>query len=227
MPGELAKAMNGVMKSVGYVQKDAQMQGAGTYRYATEAAFISAVRPAMVENGIVVVPVNVEQIESENYETARGGKMHRMVCRITFRFTHVSGDALDVVTLGEGADAGDKCANKCMTAAMKYALRQAFLIETGNDPDDSPSHERVAQQPAKPAAPVNAHRPQLSGAADNPGARQAAIDAYAACPDMAAFREVGGRVRELKHAGKLSDADLAAVRGAAGAAQDRLAAAKA
>ena len=33
---------------------------------------------------------------------------------------------------------------KALTGAYKYALRQAFLLETGDDPDRQPSHEQEA-----------------------------------------------------------------------------------
>jgi len=147
----LAAAMNAVMAEVKYVQKDKQMQGGGGYRYASDEAFIDALRPALVSHGIVVAPVGVEMLAAEQYTTKSGAPMNRMVVKITYRFLHAaSGEYLDVVTLGESADSGDKCANKCMTAAQKYALRQAFTIETGNDPDDTPSEQAQRAAPPKP-----------------------------------------------------------------------------
>ena len=37
-------------------------------------------------------------------------------------------------------DVGDKSANKAATGLLKYALRQTFLIETGDDPDAESSN---------------------------------------------------------------------------------------
>jgi hypothetical protein len=55
--------------------------------------------------------------------------------RLTYRFSHVSGEYIDVQTIGEALDTSDKAANKAMTIGLKYAIRQFFLIETGDDPD--------------------------------------------------------------------------------------------
>jgi hypothetical protein len=62
---------------------------------------------------------------------------------------HVHSDTyIDIQTTGEGADSGDKSSNKAMTGGYKYALRQVFCIETGDDPDKYPSEERVTPKPA-------------------------------------------------------------------------------
>jgi hypothetical protein len=63
---------------------------------------------------------------------------------------------MDIQTLGEGSDTGDKTLNKCMTAAYKYAIRQTLMISTGDDPDAIPSNEtRSTKAPLtlKPATP--------------------------------------------------------------------------
>ena len=53
-----------------------------------------------------------------------------------FIFEHVdTGDQAYVEVFAEAADQGDKRASKAMTLAKKYALREFFLIETGDDPD--------------------------------------------------------------------------------------------
>ncbi len=52
-----------------------------------------------------------------------------------------NGKSIQVTSIGEAADYGDKAANKAMTAAMKYNMRQTLIIETGDDPDNTPSTE--------------------------------------------------------------------------------------
>ena len=52
---ELATALNAVMGAVGYVQKAQQMSQGMRYRYAGEADIIAALRPSMVEHGLVHV----------------------------------------------------------------------------------------------------------------------------------------------------------------------------
>jgi hypothetical protein len=220
LPGpakSLAEAMHRVMTQVGYVQKKGTMQGAGSYKFAGEAQFIEAIRPELVAQQIVVCPVGMEPLVSEVFTSSGGKPQNRIVLRVTFRFTHAaSGQSLDVVTCGEGVDQGDKATNKAMTGAMKYALRQAFVIETGNDPDDTPSHTQE-RAPVQQAQPVR----------DNLQLRGKFVSDFAQCKDMTGFRALGLMVKGDADAGKLSPADLAAIRDAAGATQDRLAGAPA
>jgi len=128
------------MQEVGYVKKQ---KGTNlNYTYAGEAALISALRPAMVENGIYMHVLKIESVTRESYTTAKGTAMVNTVISAIIRFAHVSGSYVDVASTGEGSDAGDKSANKAMTGLYKYAMRQTFCIETGDDPDKFASEER-------------------------------------------------------------------------------------
>ena len=142
---EIFKAMNQVMTQVGYVQK--QRGKNLNYSYAGEAALIEAIRPAMVDNGLFVFPAAVKA-KSDTYTTARGSIMNRAVVTVTYRFAHVSGETFDIQVTGEGSDIGDKSYNKAMTGAYKYALRQSFCIETGDDPGNFASEPTEAMKKA-------------------------------------------------------------------------------
>jgi hypothetical protein len=127
------QAIVATMADVGYVQKESS-RGLN-YSYASEAALIQALRPVMVEHGIFCYVLSYTP-EREKYETTKGTAMTATVASGVVRFVHApTGTYIDVMALGEGADAGDKSANKAMTGLLKYALRQTFLIETGDDPD--------------------------------------------------------------------------------------------
>ena len=140
MPSNIHEAVNAVMQEVGYVKKS--RSNGLNYSYAGEAALIAALRPAMVEQGIYMHVQDVT-FTRENYTTAKGTAMVNTVARAVIRFTHApSGTFIDVAALGEGSDAGDKSANKAMTGLYKYAMRQTFCIETGDDPDKYASEER-------------------------------------------------------------------------------------
>ena len=164
----LIQAMNEVMKEVGYVQKDKTMTFGERYSYAGEAAFIAAIRPPMVEHGIVFCPIRSELVHHEQYQNSKGTLQNRVVISVTFRFSHVSGETLDVSAMGEGIDSGDKATPKAMTSALKYALRQSFVIETGDDPDDTPSAHQERGQP-RDAEAVSHHEQALAAAEDKKG----------------------------------------------------------
>lgn len=144
MPNEIHQAINEIMQEVGYVRKS--KSGGLTYSFAGEAALIAALRPSMVEHGVYMHILKIESTTRDTYTTKNGAVMNTTFISAVVRFSHVSGSFIDVSSVGEGADSGDKSASKAMTGLYKYAMRQTFCIETGDDPDNFASVER------KPAA---------------------------------------------------------------------------
>lgn len=144
-------ALHAVMKEVGYVQK--QSSPNLSYTYAGEAALIAAIRPSMVEYGIFVYPASIPDFRTEVYTTKSGSLMNLTRVEVIYRFLHVASQSyIDVYARGEGSDSGDKSGNKAMTGAYKYALRQALMIETGDDPDKDASVERASTGGKKKAS---------------------------------------------------------------------------
>lgn len=136
------EAINAVMQEVGYVKKTSSKEL--KYTFASETAFIEAVRPAMVEHGLYLYPVTMNHVWREQYQTRSGSTMVNTLESVKYRMQHTPSDTfIEIDVLGEGADVGDKSANKAMTGSYKYALRQVFMIETGDDPDKYASEERV------------------------------------------------------------------------------------
>lgn len=143
-------AINAIMKEVGYVQKT-KVTGLN-YTFAGESALIQALRPSMVEHGVYVYVARVFDVKRENYTTAKGTQMVNTCVTGVVAFVHApSNTQIEVTSMGEGSDSGDKSQNKAMTGLYKYALRQTFCIETGDDPDrfDSAEQERPAIQVEK------------------------------------------------------------------------------
>src|SRR3990167_199841 len=134
------EAIHAVMQEVGYVKKERAANL--NYSFAGEAALIAALRPSMVEHGIYMHVLEIKDVQREQYTTARGTAMVNTVISAIVRFIHApSGTSIDVAATGEGSDAGDKSANKAMTGLFKYAIRQTYMIETGDDPDKQASEE--------------------------------------------------------------------------------------
>lgn len=151
---DIHAALAGVYASVnGYVQKT-KSEGL-RYSFASEADLIAKLRPAMVDNGVTIHVHEYTDLQRSVVQTAKGASMNVCTLRAIVRFTHAtSGTFIDVQALGEGADSGDKAGNKAMTCAYKYALRQTFAIETGDDPDrdqDNVYEQRVESMPGEHA----------------------------------------------------------------------------
>jgi hypothetical protein len=153
MEKDIHEAIVAIMKEVGYVQKQTSREL--RYTYAGEAALIEAVRPSMVAHDVYMHVEQIVKIYREQYTTKSGTAMVNTLIHAVIRFEHVSGTFIDVQATGEGADAGDKSANKAMTGAYKYAIRQTFCIETGDDPDRSPS-EQFERSTKSATTPQNA-----------------------------------------------------------------------
>ena len=131
----LQEAKLAVMRDVHYIQKSSSPNL--KYTFASEAELVKRLRDAMIEHGITMAPVEGKHISTDVSETKTGGKMRTGIIERTFRFSHVdSEDTNDVHVFGEAGDMGDKMMGKAMTHAKKYALREYFLVETGDDPDE-------------------------------------------------------------------------------------------
>ncbi|TET84640.1 MAG: hypothetical protein E3J37_03405 [Anaerolineales bacterium] len=128
------EAINFVMEKVGYVQKETSKKL--SYSFAGESAFIRAIRPHMVEVGLFVYPSSMIDLPAEPFTSRAGNVINITKLAMTYCFHHAPSETKFFVNvIGKGMDSGDKDANKAMTAAFKYALRQTLMIETGDDPD--------------------------------------------------------------------------------------------
>ena len=150
-PGNIEEALNHLMGRVGYVQKSES--GALPYSFASEVAFIKAIRPHMVDLGLTISPVGIRELETIQYLTKNGAQAFNRTFIFTFEWFHApTNTSKNVTTIGEGTDYGDKSCNKAMTVALKYAMRQSLLIETGDDPDQFNSQDFAGEDIKKSAA---------------------------------------------------------------------------
>lgn len=124
-----------VMNDLPWVGKDGMVKGGGFgYAYATEAGFIAAIRPLFVEHGLMILPI---EVHADNTKTDVSGKITYVSnVHVVYRiYDTASGEFIEITMVGAGNDSGDKAVYKAMTGAFKYALREAFMIGTGDDPE--------------------------------------------------------------------------------------------
>jgi hypothetical protein len=127
---ELAQALNNAMKQANYVQKtDGGYQG----KYISESALVDEVRPALVDNGLMIIPTTVKSMNYDSYNNAKGSMMHRIDIVMGYKLIHVSGQWLYMEIAGSDADSGSKATTKALTYAHKALLRQLFAIRSGDD----------------------------------------------------------------------------------------------
>ena len=141
-------ALNKVMDEAKYVQKNAENKFHG-YKYASEAALLETLRPAMIKHGLILIP-------SVNNASAIDEHGNTMVS-VEYTLAHVSGEIWPdkITAVGCGNDrarngtVGDKGVYKAITGANKYLLFKLFQIETGDDPE---KEEAAPQEKAETQA---------------------------------------------------------------------------
>ena len=156
----LALAICKVMAAASHVQKTGKNSFHG-YNYASDADLLRVLQPAMAEAGLIMVPTQVAQSDKQLDKGKTQTDVH-----VQYTLVHSSGETLTVQAVGRGIDKEDKGPYKAMTGALKYALRQTFLVPTGDDPEshskefEANSYSRpAAQKPAPKSAPAPAPAP--------------------------------------------------------------------
>lgn len=133
-PANLAAAVCRVMAAVTHVDKTGE-NAFHRYKYASESDLLFALQPAMAANGLALLPVGADFERVPGPETGRGKAQWVTQGTMSYLLCHESGEEVKLQVPCSGIDGEDKGAYKAATGALKYALRQAFLIPTGDDPD--------------------------------------------------------------------------------------------
>jgi len=144
---DLDKAIMAVMTEVDYVKKDGTNAQQG-FKFASAENIISEVRAAALKNKLIIGISYISVIDLETGQTKSGTSVYR--CRVSMDITLRYGKEFEIHTFfGEGADSGDKALPKAKTMCLKQALRQLFLIETGEaDADRETPPETVKKDSA-------------------------------------------------------------------------------
>lgn len=125
----------GVIQGASYVQKKGKNKEQN-YNYAMEADFLELVKPLLIKAGIVPIPTYTV-IGNEQVQTQAGKPANLVTVDLSLILQDAySAERVVVQSIGQGRDPQDKACYKAMTGAMKYALAKAFLVPTGDDPEE-------------------------------------------------------------------------------------------
>ncbi|NBI28316.1 ERF family protein [Chengkuizengella marina] len=138
----LYQKMLKVMSEVDYLQKDNKVEFETTkyktqYKAISEEKVTTSVRTALVENKLVVFPIEQKHSKDGNLTTV--DVKYKIVDAET-------GESEILVSSGTGVDTQDKGVGKAMTYAFKYLFLRSFAIPTGEDPDKISSAELDEKQ---------------------------------------------------------------------------------
>lgn len=132
-----------VMRDVRNVGKDG-FNNHHKYAFRGVDDFIGALAQPLRDHGVFMMT------EILDFQPSVRGNMNAVHLRVAFHFYGPAGDKVTATTLGEASDTADKASNKAMSAALKYALMQTFMIpvDAGSLDDGDRDHPVAQSSPA-------------------------------------------------------------------------------
>lgn len=131
-----------VMQAISYIQKGDKKVN-NQYTFVSHDAVTAAIRPHLLEHGIVVIPSVTNHTQDGN----------RTEVDILVSFVNVDApdDKVEIQFFGYGVDQQDKGPGKAFSYAKKYAFLQLFCLETGDDPErDLIDHKPAVEKTITP-----------------------------------------------------------------------------
>jgi hypothetical protein len=149
-PNKAVIAIHEVMTKVSNVHKSSSQNL--NYDFVSKDTVIAALRSHMIENGLVVYPVEINDVQQVQIQAANSKIAYRATGTVVFRFQHApSGDYIDVPISSEAIDYSDKATNKLLGFAIKNVLLQTFMLESGEKDPEEQTGESSAVEPQKSA----------------------------------------------------------------------------
>lgn len=140
-----------IVRQIDHVEKSGR-NDFQKYNYVRAADVAWMVRKALSERNVYLVS---DVVEVRNYEIpAREGVMQAVDVKMEFSFFDADDPAATPIVLhsyGTGTDKGDKAVYKAMTGALKYGLRNAFMIPDESDPEADTSVDKATSTKAAKA----------------------------------------------------------------------------
>lgn len=127
------EAISGVMRDIGAIQKN-DTNPFDKYKYRGIDAVYNAVQPALIKNGVFIVPQLVSIEQAERLSKKGDPQIHSKV-RVRYVLYATDGTSIEAEFPGEAIDRSDKSVNKAMTAAFKYMVFELFCIPTDDISD--------------------------------------------------------------------------------------------
>lgn len=193
------EAFSAVMEDVQGIRKGERNPQQG-FNFRGIDAVLNAVGPALRTHGVIITPEAVS-METERYQTAKGGQMQGVIVHMRYTVHGPDGDSFSGSTYGQAADAGDKAVSKAESVAYRTFLLQALTVPTDEPDPDSEVHERAVE-----ADPVVVARAELARLVRDAGMDIGAFSDWAmstsgpglnipACRDAAKLQSLAERVR--------------------------------
>ena len=142
------------------VGKNGKNQSQG-YSFRSIDDFYDAMQPVLSRNRVFVAPTILEHTR-EQRTTAKGGFVMTTLTKVRYKIFTEDGSFIEADALGEGADSGDKSANKAAAGAMKYLFMNVFAVRVNGESHDSEreSHDYMPTRTISPPESSDVEEPQ-------------------------------------------------------------------
>jgi hypothetical protein len=152
---------NRVLAELESVEKSGVNKEQGNYKYMETPDLLKALRPLLAKHGLVLIanPASGTGLEPETsvglaledseYPSSQGKTMHYVRLRMEYVLVNIDDPTERVTLIGisDASDVADKAIHKCRTSALKYMLRDNFLVDAQDDAEaDKETHERGGSQ---------------------------------------------------------------------------------
>ena len=156
--GDIVNAICAVMKEVDWIH---QTGNTPQYQYLSDTDLALALQGPMQANGLCLLP-HKSEVNVTLHREAKGDKaaLYRTDLTQTFWLAHKSGTTIPIQVAGCGVDAQDKGIYQAMTGAFKYALRQMFLIPSGEDAERPLTGSELAEESTRLLAALKQVHPK-------------------------------------------------------------------
>lgn len=152
MDQKLAMKLYNVMCATENLEKKLEVgKGNNAYKAVGEATVLNMIKPLFKDQKLIIIPKDGDITENVLEHTDSYGKNKvRAVTQLKVYFTIIdaeTGESIDIVGFGNGADSQDKGSGKAFTYALKTALNKTFLMFSGEDTDNTHSDDISGEQP--------------------------------------------------------------------------------
>lgn len=141
------QAMAAIMNDIEAIGKNKKNQTQG-YSFRGIDDMYNFIHPLFKKHGVFITS-NVLESKREERATQKGGALIYTIIKCNFKFFTTDGTYVESIVEGEAMDSGDKSTNKALSAALKYALMQMFLIPTEEKLDTEYETHEVKQKEKK------------------------------------------------------------------------------
>lgn len=141
------KKMSEIFKDVEFIGKTKKNQQQG-FNFRGIDDMYNELHDLFAKHEVFIIS-EVQKITREERQTKSGGNLIYTILEVKISFFACDGSSVSSVLIGEAMDSADKSANKAMSAALKYALMQTFLIPT----EELKDADLTTPDPSKPLKP--------------------------------------------------------------------------